>query len=346
MSSTPSFRRFDYLLRINKHIERKLVFDVLVSATKKLGFSFGWYLGLGSMWFGDFRLAHRLLGIDNLVSIEREEYSPRARFNRPFGGITVEAGSSTEVIERIGHDSWAHPFVAWLDYDGHLNDDVVLDLDRVLQNCAPNSVVLVTVNGARGTYRVRKPDPRDQLKREETSVGVVERFLGVGVVSPRYEPKFTSAGSAIDVSERDFSEFLTEAITIYLIHRINVSAREHNGRRLRFVPLYRIHHRDGADMVTVGGAVVYEDQVDVWAAFPRDVAALVNASGDLRHCSLDLVPVTLKEKIVLDECLPCGNSDNDFLSIARAAGLKLDDDDILKYRSFYRHFPVFAETSI
>lgn len=344
MSSTPSFERFDYLLRTNKHIERKLVFDILDAVAQKIGFGDHWYLGFGSMWFGDFRLAHRRLGIDSMVSIEYCDHASRAEFNRPFSSIKVERGECNAVMAGMTDERWGKPVIAWLDYDGYLNEDVVKDIDLVLSRAKPNSALIITVNGARGTYRVRKAS--GQIERNETSVGVVEAFLGSGSIPTRYEPKANSAGSYIDIPEATFPEFLTEAIISYMKHRVVTAAREVGGKRLRFVPLYRLHHRDGADMVTVGGALVTDESEAVWKESLERHPLLSQKAGDPAYCRLDLVPITVKEKITLDECLPSPGDGTDFLLAAKTAGVALADSEMEKYRKFYRHFPVFVETSM
>lgn len=342
--STPSFERFDYLLRTNKHIERKLVFDVLVAASQRIGFSSHWYLGFGSMWFGDFRLAHRLLGIDQLTSMELTDYAARAKFNRPFAGVTVEAGESGEVLTRLSAETWGKPVIAWLDYDGYLNGDVVGDINLLLGRAQPNSVVIITVNGARGTYRVRKPG--GQTGRGETSVGVVESFLGAKSIPLKYDPQPNGAGAFSDVSEAMFPQFLTEAISNYMEHQVLTSAREVDGNRLTFLPLYQLHHRDGADMVTVGGTVVTETDAEHWRKCLCRNSILSDVNGNASYCRLDLIPVTVKEKIALDSCLPDNGNGDELFASAQAAGLALSPDEISKYKKFYRHFPVFVETSM
>ena len=344
MSSTPSFERFDYLLRTNKHIERKLVFDVLEAAAQKIGFRDHWYLGFGSMWFGDFRLAHRRLGIDSMVSVEYSDHATRAEFNRPFAGIKVESGDCNAVMTTMAAERWNKPVVAWLDYDGHLNDDVVKDIDLILDKARQNSAIVITVNGARATYRVRKPN--GMIDKHETSVGVVGGFLGQGCIPARFDPQPTGTGTFTDVPEAVFPEFLTEAISAYMEHKVVSSAREVDGKRLKFVPLYRLHHRDGADMVTVGGALVTEDTEAIWRDCLARKTLLCDADGQTSYCRLDLVPVTVKEKIALDECLPDAGDGATFLAAAKGAGVALPDTEMAKYRKFYRHFPVFVETTI
>lgn len=344
MSGIPSFERFDYVLRTNKHIERKLVFDVLQAADRKFGLNQHWYLGFGSMWFGDFRLAHKILAVRDMLSLEHKEHAERADFNRPFSCISVSGGDSAEVLLDLPKEKWHSPLISWLDYDKELNAQVVSDLTTILDRGAPNSVLVVTVNGNRGTYRVRRPG--GQLSREETSVGVVESFIGRDSTPPRFAPTTNTAGFAQDVREADFSEFLAEALLNFLQHHVTSGAREKDGVRLKFVPLYSICHKDGAEMVTVGGALCLDSEVDQWKDCVKNHAILTDGNGRLSHCRLDLIPVTVKEKITLDGCLPLPVEDADFLANARNAGVRLADDELRKYKRFYRHFPVFAETSL
>lgn len=342
--STPSFERFDYLLRTNKHIERKLVFDVLLAAARRIGMPEHWYLGFGSMWFGDFRLAHRLLGIDKLVSIEFPDYADRAKFNKPFSNITVEPGDSSSVLQKLGDEAWSRPLIAWLDYDGYLNNDVVADVNLLLSRCARNSVIGITVNGARGTYRVRRPN--GILARHETAVGVVENFLGAGSINTKYEPQQNQAGAYVDVGEAAFPEFLCDAISTYMTHQVLTSARQVDGQQLSYLPLFKLHHRDGADMVTVGGVVTTAADLASWQECLKGQPLLVDAAGDAAYRLLNLIPVTVKEKILLDECLPGSDDEAQFLAATKAKGLALEDAEVIKYRQFYRHFPVFVETTI
>src|SRR5687768_3690430 len=95
-----SYSRLDYRLRINKHIERRLVFDVLKDATNRIGLASHRYVGLGALWFGDFRLAHRRLGIDEMISFEFASEAPRSNFNRPYRSITVKEGSTHNELPR------------------------------------------------------------------------------------------------------------------------------------------------------------------------------------------------------------------------------------------------------
>lgn len=339
----PSFERFNYLLRINKHIERKLIFDLLHSAAHQLNFLNHWYLGFGSMWFGDFRLADRVLGIEKMVSIERTDYAERAAFNQPFAGITVSPGDSNVVLSKLGVNDWGNPLVAWLDYDGKLDSDTVKDIAIILQQAAMNSVVAITVNGCFGSYRSRNGGAK--RARNETAAGTLEDCLGRAAIMKRYEPVEKSPGFFVDsVKEADFPEFLSDAIATYMEHSLVKLARVHEGKHVKFVPLFRLHHKDGVDMVTVGGAITTDADSLIWEKCLAGNAALSEGTNKPVYRRLDLIPVTIKEKIILDTCLPAGETT--YIKNAKTAGIKLADEEISKYRKFYRHFPVFVETPV
>lgn len=345
----PSFERIDYQLRYNKHIERKLVFDVLARAKPLIGFDSHRYLGFGSMWFSDFRLAHRILGLSSMISMEREEYSERATFNQPYRCIDVHGENSTDFLRKL---EWNSPFISWLDYDGCLETSVVEDLGILLDECPADSVVLVSVNAKRSNYRPRNLIGAIAGKRPGTALGSVEALLGGGVVSPRFEPPRVGTGVAHDdVLDENFAEFFAEALLAFMVHRIASAGRKFgvssDGKDipLRFLPLFNFCHKDGVEMVTVGGVVCSgSDDGNPWF---NDAALGIerNATDGLpKHQRLDLVPLTLKEKLTLDSCLP--HEEPGFLAEAKGKGVRLDDSELSKYWRYYGQFPVFFEVPV
>ena len=84
-----SYREIDYRIRPAKYAERLM----MVEAFRRLRFgsieSYQ-YVGLGSVYFSDFSLIHRTLGISKMVSIEKNE-EDKSRFieNAPFSCIEL-----------------------------------------------------------------------------------------------------------------------------------------------------------------------------------------------------------------------------------------------------------------
>jgi hypothetical protein len=337
---TPSFERLDYLLRTNKNIERKLIFDVLLHARQSIEFPEPTYLGFGSMWFGDFHLAHRILGLEKMVSIEREDHSPRAEFNKPYASVSIRAGECLSVMRNFTADDWKSPLFAWFDFDGILNADVAEAIEIFLSNCAENSVLVITVNAVRSRYA--KGTIRE--KRDETSVAYVEQILGSASVDPKFYPQSTGGGQFQDVDAIVFRELLADALLAFMKNKMRLLAREKDHKSLSFVPLFNLCHADGAAMVTVGGAVAIESDVRVWRRCLSDHPVLPSADDSPVFHTLDLIPITLREKLALDSCLP--ESEEGYLNRARKCGLQLPKEEIEKYRRFNRHFPVFVESPI
>lgn len=341
MSDVPSFERFDYLLRANKHIERKIVFDILLRVSARLSLRDHRYLGFGSMWFADFRFAHRQLHIDALTSIEREEYAARAKFNRPYDSIAVVPGDSNEVLQGFTADDWARPHVAWLDYDGALDESVVEDIGIFVGHCAPNSALFVTLNSSRGSYRNRADAPR--RLRKDTAIGRVENLLGAGVFSTSDDPGYGANGEALDVTPDIFPSFFAECILNFVQHAHLAAGRQVGSHAQSCIPLCSIAHKDGADMITVGIAFSDGGNAEIWRQAIVD-PSVGQENSDVTHRRLDMVPLTLKEKLVLDGCLP--GSEEEVIERAGAAGLNLPEDQIKKYRMYYKYFPVFLEIPI
>jgi hypothetical protein len=332
VSEAASFERLDYGLRANKNIERKLVFDVLSSAARMIGFANHRYIGFGSMWFTDFRIAHRELGIDDMISMEYDEHAPRSDFKKPFSSVTV-----------LPAEDWARPYIAWFDFDGTLDVNVVTMINAFIRNCAADSALLMTVNARRNSYASEKGRKFD--RRSDTSIGVVETLLAPNVVPPRFEPEITDGGKVMDVTNEMFPEALAAGILAYVAHQLRHGTRGPEKAPVKFVPLINVLHRDGADMITVGGALASDEHEPAWRrSIARNPAIDLDAHDFPSFQRLDLIPITLKEKMALDLCLP--QQEPAFLAAVSAAGVHVDSEEVAKYRKYYRHFPVFVESAL
>src|SRR5438128_622831 len=101
----PSFDAINYSLRASKSIQRQLVFEGVRMLQRELHLERLAYVGLGSIWFTDFTMAHKLLGIDDMVSIESHPVGyRRAVFNSPYATVKVREGYSSEVLPALYDD--------------------------------------------------------------------------------------------------------------------------------------------------------------------------------------------------------------------------------------------------
>src|SRR4051794_37783351 len=80
------------------------------------------YTGFGSIYFVDFILFHRSLGLTRLLSVEIDTTIPkRLSFNRPFAQVQIQIDPISTVIPKLDQDI---KHLLWLDYDTRLNKGV------------------------------------------------------------------------------------------------------------------------------------------------------------------------------------------------------------------------------
>ena len=94
-----SFDIINYSLRPSKSIQRRLVFEGVRTLKGNLELDNMVYIGFGSVWFTDFVMAHKLLGIQDMVSMEADVIGyKRALFNAPYATVRVMEGSSAAAL--------------------------------------------------------------------------------------------------------------------------------------------------------------------------------------------------------------------------------------------------------
>jgi hypothetical protein len=141
---TASWRKIDYSLRPAKHAERRILSEIFRRLRPFRPVEDYQYVGMGSLWFADFSLFHRALGIRDMISIESSPGGSRERFeaNKPFGCITVDYRKSSEVLPEL---KWDQPYFIWLDYDDPLSVEMLLDMQTVATHALSGTTLAVTV---------------------------------------------------------------------------------------------------------------------------------------------------------------------------------------------------------
>ena len=107
-----SFRRIDYSIRPAKHAERRMLCDIFRRLRPFGRIEDYIYIGFGSVWFSDFSLFHRALGVKKMLSIEHAaDAQARIEENKPFN-IPVDYRSSADVLPDL---DWSSRMFLWLD---------------------------------------------------------------------------------------------------------------------------------------------------------------------------------------------------------------------------------------
>jgi hypothetical protein len=310
----PSFDAVNYSLRPSKSIQRQLVFDGVRILQRELDLERLAYVGLGSIWFTDFVMAHKLLGIDDMVSIEGDPVGyRRAVFNCPYATVRVQEGYSSEVLPNLYDDEviGSRPWMMWMDYDFEFNESVRDDIRSVIEKAPMNSLLLVTFNGQETRYGQAADRP--------------ERLRDLfGSLVPAELPKSHCRGERMQETLVDF--------TIDFMKSVAAEIARPGG----FVPAFRLIYRDTVPMVTAGGVLpsrgavrITSDLVaqDGWPCRPRERIVAPH--------------LTIREAAVLQSLLP--RTERLSRDLVCELGFDLEDEQIAAFERYYRQYPAYAQ---
>ncbi|MFD2113255.1 O-methyltransferase [Thiorhodococcus fuscus] len=311
-----SFDSVNYSLRPSKSIERQIVFEGVRDLQMHLKLTELVYVGLGSVWFTDFIMAHRMLRIEEMISIEREEIGyKRAKFNSPYATVQVMHGSSSEILPVLCNDeNWkSRPWLIWLDYDGDFDEEMKGDLQMLIERAPMNSLLVSTFNACPRSYG---KNPEDRLGRLQ------ELFRSV---VPDNLPKRS-------VKEEERMQQTLADISLRYMQSVAEEASRPGG----FVPAIRIPYQDGAPMVTVGGVLPEEGN-------RHEVEQITQSEDWLCRPDKPIVAphLTMREAAVLQSQLPC--TDRLTRDRIRQLGFDLEESQIETFQKYYRQYPTFAQ---
>jgi hypothetical protein len=285
------------------------------------------YTGFGAIYFVDFILFHKLLGMHHLLSIERERsLQSRVEFNRPFGCVEVRINPASAEIPSLSRDL---NHVLWLDYDGVLHKDFLSDIQSALTILPSGSMLLVTVD-------VEPPEPADYM-------GVDPAFdMTTEILGPKHWKRYfefhASSYIPLGAAETSFGKAELAARTADILRACferSIVVRPD----LSFAPMFNFIYRDSHLMLTMGGMI----------ADPADRRKLKDSTlGETNYYreNFDASPfeitvprLTRKERAALDRGMPAPDG-------WHPEEFDIEPDIIMRYRDIYRFLPAFAEILI
>lgn len=317
---TSSFKKINYALRPGKHAARRMLCEVFGRVHPFQPVDQYVYVGFGSVWFQDFILFHRYLGVREMISIERDTTArDRIEANKPFRTVIVHYRNASRVLPRL---DWGRRHLLWLDYEDPLSSETLLDIRTVAGRASSGTVMAVSVP-------CQKAREVDTAEGEPKGPSAIERF--------RTEFGRERVGQA--VSELDLYGWPFGALTRSIIQaEIEAALAVRNGERMPadaflFRPVCEIEYDDGTKMTTTVGIF-----------HPKSDEHLVEACGFAR---MDFMPkrgklirikvpkLTFREARSLEQKLPV------------QTGPRLDCGPIpaMEARAFaklYRYLPNFA----
>lgn len=315
-----SFEAINYLVRPNKSVERKLIFDTFSQLGKTFDIPSYTYIGMGSMWFVDFVMAHRLIGISKLISFEHPDHAERAKFNCPYKAIEVRGEVTSEGIKGV---NWDEGNIVWLDYDTGPEGPGFSDASYLAQRMSSGSFLLITLNAHLGRIQTL-----DDAGRE------ISRHEGLKVQLGDFAP-----------DEDEFPHLNLKKYPLALaksLERCIEREARRSARGVEFYSFMNFKYSDNAPMITVGGVFLNQSDKERFLenSHVRDGYYL---NKDLYE--INIPHLTQKERATLDSLLPADEkiTEKHFFEIA---GFSISQKLLDGYADFYKLYPVFGEVMI
>ncbi|MDP3115380.1 MAG: hypothetical protein Q8M98_11525 [Candidatus Cloacimonadaceae bacterium] len=320
MNKTDSFTRINYCLRPNKQVERKIIIDILHNIG--LPISKYHYIGMGSIYYYDFIMMHKMLGIKKLTSLDDSKQTSRLKFNCPYDYITFEPLLSTEFFKKYNWESKNH--LIWLDYDTSLISSGCLidDSIEIARRCKDKDIVFVTLNissqGSDGTQAEKKR------------------------IFDKYD-KYLTVELKANMKDFKIKDIVQDVV-------LNIFADASILRKPQFYKLCSFTYRDGAKMYTLGGIFLNDEKCLKNLATKH---VLINrCSQHIEEISIPLL--TYKEKIHFDSIIKqiekCVRADDtpgsDTVTaeeIISLTSVELKLSEWKAYVKYYRYIPTYYE---
>ena len=304
---------FNYELRPCKFVERRMFIMSLSRIIARFGGDYQ-YVGFGGLSFTDFKLFHKELNIDRMISIEAGDdiVTERLEFNKPYSCISIQRGLSTEQLTHIDFDRKS---IVWLDYDEPLQDYYFDDISYVLGKFVVGSVIAISCNTK---LHMKKDTPyTDDEFRAKFGIHIpadIGDNCCLGVNSALTIMRMIRQSCESTINERN------QALDV----------------KLRFRPLYFFTYRDGSPMMTYGGVVLPEQFNDGDLNFEG-----LNFIGEEKY-DIDVPLLTMKEAIKLNQVL----NDNEKEENEIIALNILDREGIDKYKALYKYMPNYFDVRL
>lgn len=307
MNPTQSYLKVQYELRSAKQVERRMLIDAL-QILSSCGFHITeyQYTGFGSIYFVDFVLFHKYLGIARMWTIEHDKtIRRRVHFNLPFSFVKVFMSDAGEVLSHLPLN---RRHLLWLDYDSFISSASAEHVYLAASRLPAGSIILVTVDV--------EPPVKDGGPKmwQQYFVGEMERYLPV-------KPKFGSSN--------------IQRLNIDILAKLFVSAVA--GRDgVSFQPLFSFLYKDGHQMLTMGGMLVTAREQNLLRNESLRHTPYMRFSWREPPCTIVVPSLTRKERIFLEAAMPASKG-------WTPKRFELSHKDVRAYQEIYRFYPAYGE---
>ena len=316
-----SYRKIDYRLRIAKSVERRMMcylFQQLAIFHSLKEYN---YVGFGSVSFGDFALFHRVLGIDKMVSIERENSDVlRFQFNKPYECIRLEFGESKDILPNLAEIE--EKCIVWLDYDGKLETLMLDDIDHLFGKLPSGSMFCISFNSHQDDDRIE--NRYDQLAKR---------------IDHRYFPLHLNRES--NLNKKELKQTYYDIIDNVILQTLEF--RRANADLVKYQQLLHIDYSDGVDMTTLGWLIYNEEDQQKVDLLTNGHPSFVRTGATPFVITVPIL--TFKEMKTIETTFPNIDSCLQKFDKNKKGGF-LPESDIINFHNIYKYLSLFGEVYI
>lgn len=299
-----SYEKVNYLLRLKKQIERKIIIETLLSLGAYVDIEKYHYVGFGSIYFADFIMFHKYLNIKNMTSVEnKKEDKTRFQFNKPFDFIKLKICDSRDFLNI--HAPWKDKLFIWLDYDSEIDTSMVADVEIVASRAKSGDILLVTIEG---------------------------ESIGVNAIGD-FKQKFSQY---ID-SRLTFKEIKDFPKVLHSIMKAAVQNGVRSQTNIDYIQFFNITYKDTKKMYTFG-VIFWEEEKT--KEMRRILSKLDFVRTGSEILDIDCPIISLKEKMHIDSLI----QKNKKLKSNPKKDVGLRMEIIKKYCKYYKYYPQFFES--
>ena len=317
----PSFRLINYSLRPAKAVERKMLCDLFRRLEPFGRIETYRYIGFGSIYFSDFQMFHQILGISDMVSIEKEGNNwTRFEFNKPFRCVDLKQGHSNVVLPSL---DWSRRGIVWLDYDGKLNKEVLADIATFCSGAVTGSILLVSINVEPERAKPgASPEDQNEVRLKALAEAIGDEKVPVDV-------------KGADLRAGGFASVCRRVIDNEIHSLLNArNGPLDSDRKASYKQLINLTYSDDAQMLTIGGVLFEKQHEDLLNQCSFHELPFVSEGAE--PINIRAPKFTQKEIRALNSTLPQGETD-------KAALPGVPETDVVEFAKIYRYYPTFGE---
>lgn len=259
-----SYEKVNYLLRLKKQIERKLIIETIQSLSNHLDIADYHYFGFGSIYYADFLLFHKYLNIKSMTSIDNKKKNEnRFRFNKPYEFINLSISECDHFLRR--KLDWSKKLIIWLDFDTNIDKTILADIEYIASQSKAFDIFLVTVEA-------------ESSKSIHEFINEFKEFI-----SPALKPS---------TIKKNFPETLQGIMKSVIQNALGPKTGQ-----LDFLQLFSLVYKDTKKMYTLGGIFC---ESTIIPELKHTVSNLQYIEHEDKVIPIDCPFLTPKEKIHLD----------------------------------------------